>query len=326
MNLPKVENLDFQGKRVLLRADLDVNIAGDDSERLKILIPTLRLLSEKASKIIVMGHRGRPEGKEVKELSLKPISDFLEKLLIQEMGKEKVDKIDMYMMENLRFNKGEEENDKHFAKHLAEEGDVYVNEAFAASHRKHASIVSLPKMLPSAAGIHFPQEVENLSKVLNNPQKPVIVIIGGAKKDKLNYIEGFKKIADKILIGGRLPDYLPEDFKDPKVLPARLIADKEDITVNSIDQFDQEIKKAGTIIVAGPMGKFEEEGHRLGTERVFKAITETKALKIAGGGDTQKAISILGLKDKFDWISVGGGASLEFLIKGTLPGIEALLN
>jgi phosphoglycerate kinase len=326
MNLPKVENLDFQGKRVLLRADLDVNIDGDGSERLKTLIPIIKLLSTKASKVVVIGHRGRPEGKEVKELSLKPISDLLEKLLIQDIGKEKVDQINMYMMENLRFNKGEEKNDKHFAEHLAKEGDVYVNEAFAASHREHASIVSLPEMLPSAAGIHFCKEVENLSKVLDSPKRPVIVVVGGAKKDKLGYIEGLKKIADKVLIGGRLPQYLPEDLKDPKILPARLIADKEDITINSIEQFDQEIKKAGTIIVAGPMGKFEEEGHRMGTKRILKAITETKALKIAGGGDTQKAISILGLTNDFDWISVGGGASLEFLIKGTLPGIEALLN
>ncbi len=326
MNLPKVENLDFQGKKVLLRADLDVDVSGGHLERLRTLVPTIELLSEKASKIIVIGHRGRPRGKESKKLSLKPISKALEKLLINDLGKEKVDKLDMSMMENLRFNKGEEENDEAFAKHLAEEGDVYVNEAFAASHRKHASIVTLPKMLPSAAGIHFAEEVENLSKIFNNPKKPVIVVIGGAKKDKLDYIEGFKKFADKILIGGRLPEYLPEDFNDPKVLPARLIADKEDITINSIEQFIQEIKKAGTIILAGPMGKFEEEGHRAGTERVFKAIIETKAFKIAGGGDTQKAISILGLTDKFDWISVGGGASLEFLAKGALPGIEALLN
>jgi len=326
MNLPKIEDLDFQNKKVLLRADLDVDISKDGLERLEALLPTLKTLVEKASKITIIGHKGRPGGKESKELSLEPVGIALEKLLIQELGKEKIESLDLVVEENLRFDSGEIENDEHYAEDLLEEGEVYVNEAFAASHREHASIVRLPKLLPSAAGLHFVKEVENLGKVLDNPKKPVLVIIGGIKKDKLDYIEDFKKFADKILIGGRLPEYMPEDINDKKLLVAKLIMDKEDITIHSIEKFEEEICKAGTVVVAGPMGKAEEEGHIMGTKRVFEAIADSQAYKVVGGGETQKVISTLGLTKKFDWISVGGGASLEFLAKGTLPGIEALLN
>lgn len=326
MNLPKIEDLDFQNKKVLLRADLDVDVLKDGPGRLEALLPTLKMLAEKASKITIIGHRGRPGGKETKELSLEPVGVALEKLLVRELGKEKIETLDLAVEENLRFDSGEIENDEHYAEELIGEEEVYVNEAFAVSHRKHTSIVRLPKLLPSAAGLHFVKEVENLGKVLDNPKKPVLVIIGGIKKDKLDYLEDFKKFADKILIAGRLPDYMPEDIDDSKLLVARLIMDKEDITVHSIEKFEEEISKAGTIVVAGPMGKFEEEGHIQGTKRVFEAIANSQAYKLAGGGKTQKAISTLDLTKKFDWISVGGGASLEFLAKGTLPGIEALLN
>lgn len=326
MKLPKIEDLDFQNKKVLLRADLDIDVSKNGLGRLETLLPTLKLLTEKASKITIIGHKGRPGSKETKELSLEPVSVALEKLLVQELGREKVKNLDLIMMENLRFDSGEIENDEHYAEHLSEEGEVYISEAFAASHRKHASIVRLPKLLPSAAGLHFVEEVENLEKVLNNPKKPVLLIMGGIKKDKLDYLEDFKKFTDKILIGGRLPEYLPEDINDEKLLVAKLIMDKEDITIHSIEEFEEEISKAGTIVVAGPMGKFEEEGHMMGTKRVFRAIADSQAYKLAGGGETQRVISTLGLTKKFDWISVGGGASLEFLAKGTLPGIEALLN
>ncbi len=137
------------------------------------------------------------------------------------------------------------------------------------------------------------------------------------------------KFADKILIGGRLPDYIHDTSplrKDDKVFVTNLLPDKEDITIHSIEKFLPIIEKAGTIVVSGPLGKFEEEGHRQGTKAIFDAVADSKAFKIAGGGDTESAISLLGLKDKFNWISVGGGAMLEFLAKSTLPGIEALLQ
>ena len=153
-------------------------------------------------------------------------------------------------------------------------------------------------------------------------------IVGGSKKDKLDYIENLKFIADKILVGGRLPDYLQDtrySILDTKIIVANLLPDKEDMTINSIEKFEEEIGKAGTIVLAGPMGKYEDKGHRQGTERIFKAVANSNAFKITGGGDSLSVISIYNLKNKFDWVSVGGGAMLEFLAKRTLPGIEALL-
>jgi phosphoglycerate kinase len=181
--------------------------------------------------------------------------------------------------------------------------------------------------LPHAAGLRFHEEVRNLSMVFENPKRPVVMGISGVKDDKLSYIKDFLKVADKILIGGRLPEYIHDSselHKNPKVVVANLMADKEDITIHSVEKFEEEIGKAGTIVLSGPMGKFEEEGHRQGTKRVFEAVAFGQAFKVAGGGDTQSAIKMFGLNEKFDWISVGGGAMLTFLAKGTLPGIEAL--
>lgn len=322
MNLPKLSDTDLSDKKVIVRLDLDT--PKNDLSRLETSLPTLKFLLEKNCKIVVIGHKGRPEGspegKPDPELSILHFKDEIEKLL---HSKDKIT-----VLENLRFDKGEEANDLKFAEKIAENGDFFVNEAFASSHRKHASIVSLPKLLPHAAGFRFVEEVENLSKVLKNPKHPIVIIISGVKDDKLQYIENFSRFADRILIGGRLPDYIHDSSplrKNSKVIVASLIADKEDLSVHSIEQFEGEIANAQTIVVSGPLGKFEEEGHRQGTQRVFEAVVNSNSFKIAGGGDTEVAINLLHLKEKFDWISVGGGAMLEFLAKGTLPGIEALL-
>ena len=235
--------------------------------------------------------------------------------------------------ENLRFDKREMEDDGSFAKELASLGDVYVNASFAESHRNAASIVGIPKLLPHAAGSRFEKEIENLSKVFDSPNRPVLFIVGGSKKDKLDYIKNLEPLLDKILVGGRLPEYYGDRALESvrnrkegdKLVIANLIQDKEDITLNSIEVFEEEIKKAKTIILAGPMGRYEEEGHGQGTERIFKAVSSSSAFKIVGGGDSLLILSIYNLEDKFDWVSVGGGAMLEFLTKKTLPGIEALL-
>jgi len=315
MELPRLQDLPVANKKVLVRADLDFK-PDKENLRFRALIPTLDYLKEKNAKIILLGHRGRPEGKVDESLSLKPF----EKIFAQ---------WEATVEENLRFNPGEEANDETFAQELAAKGEAYINEAFAASHREHASIVSLPKLLPYAAGLHFNAEIENLNRVLESPKKPVISIISGIKEDKLSYIEGFKKFSDKILIGGRLPEYVHDSSAlrtDERVIVADLTPDKEDITMHAIETFENEIAQAGTIILFGPLGKFEDEGHRQGTERVFKAVVTANAFKVAGGGDTLTAIKLLDLESKFDWLSVGGGASLEFLAKGTLPGIAALLR
>jgi phosphoglycerate kinase len=323
MNLPVIDTSDIQNKKIILRADLDVDPNGEaeDIFRLKVMIPTINALLEKKCQIVIIGHKGRPEGKVAPEFSLKPVAEKLSQLLAKPIAFQ--GEGDIIMLENLRFDPGEEKNDPEFAKKLSSLAEFYVNDAFTTSHRNHASIVGIPRLLPHAAGLRLALEVKNLGSVFTNPKRPVIAIIGGAKEDKLNYIEGFKKFADKIHIVGALPK-LMEESGDPKVVVARLLPDKEDITIHSMEVIEADIASAGTIIVAGPVGKYEDEGHRQGTQRIFQAIASSSAFKIAGGGDTQKALSFLGIESSFDWVSVGGGATLEFLAKGTLPGIEAL--
>jgi len=319
MILPKITDLDVSGKRVLLRLDLDCNPDSNDL-RIKASEKTLNYLKEKGAEIIIIAHRGRPDGKVNQSLSLKPFQPIF-------------DKWGADVKENLRFDKREMEDDGSFAKELASLGDVYVNDSFAESHRNAASIVGIPKLLPHAAGFRFEKEIENLSKVFDSPNRPVLFIVGGSKKDKLDYIKNLEPLLDKILVGGRLPEYYGDRALESvrnrkegdKLVIANLIQDKEDITLNSIEVFEEEIKKAKTIILAGPMGRYEEEGHGQGTERIFKAVSSSSAFKIVGGGDSLLILSIYNLEDKFDWVSVGGGAMLEFLTKKTLPGIEALL-
>lgn len=320
MNLPKLTDLDVSNKKVLLRLDLDTEPDVSDL-RIKASEETLNYLKGKGAQIIIIAHCGRPEGKIVEALSLKPFQSIFNK-----WGAE--------VKENLRFDPGEEKNDTEFTKKLASMGDLYVNDSFANSHREHASIVGIPKILPHAAGLRFIKEVENLSKILEDPKRPVVVLISGVKEDKVQMAKDLTKIAEKVLVGGRLPEYMGDEalesaklkVKSEKLVIGNLIQDKEDITLNTIEAFKEEIKKAGTIVLAGVLGKYEDEGHRQGTKEIFEAVANSSAFKIAGGGDTLNAVNMFGLKDKFDWLSVGGGAMIEFLIKGTLPGIEALLQ
>jgi phosphoglycerate kinase len=334
MDLPRVGNIDIEGKNVILRADLD--LPENDNFRLKASLKTYEYCIENKARLIIIGHKGRPRGRVDKRYSLSKTAKRLSSVLrikvrfVKTALGHKVKKLtsdfqkeDVLMLENLRFDSREEDNNEEFSKSLASIADIYINESFGNSHRKHASIVGIPKYLPHAVGFRFRSEVKNLEKVFLNPKQPVIVLLSGVKRDKLSYLEGFKRFAKKILIAGRLPEYLGEQ-KDNKLAIAQLMPDKEDVTVNSIEDFESEISSAGTIVVSGPMGKYEDEGHRLGTERILKKVAKSKAYKVAGGGDTEKAISLFKLNDRFDWISVGGGAMLEFLAKGTLPGIEAL--
>jgi phosphoglycerate kinase len=317
MNLPTINEQEITNKRVLVRVDLDVPIEDGkvtDDTRIKAATSTIEAIKEKnPQKIIVMGHLGRfEEGKEVPSVDIvKPIIESL-------WGNVEV-------LPNLRQTQEEEQNSDEFAKALANQADVYVNDAFAVSHRAHASIVSVPKYLPHAAGIRFIEEVKNLEKVKTQPEHPLIMLISGAKEDKLEYVNIFKQFADKILISGRLPIFL-EDVVDEKLEIGKLTADRNDITIKTMENFESIIASARMIVVSGPMGRFEEVGHRQGTQRVLTAIANSNAVKIAGGGDTTNAITMLGLSEKFTWISIGGGAMLDFLANGTLPGIQALLD
>lgn len=337
MNLLNLEKVDISGKRVIVRLDLDVD---EDYSRLEFAEETLDYLLAKMVKLIIIGHKGRPEGRVVPELSLAPLADvlggvvgekvnFISNIAGQEARKRAaaLPEGEILLLENLRFDKGEERNSDTFSKSLAYLGEIYVNEAFAVSHRAHASIVGIPKFLPHAAGFRFVKEVEILSRVLETPKKPIVLVIGGIKKDKVEHIKDFIRLADKILVGGKLPTYFGDENPDPgKIIMGELTEDGLDITSDTITRFKEEIDNAGTIVVAGVQGKYEDESHKKGTLEVFKAIVGSKAFKIAGGGDAEAAITEFGLNERFDWISVGGGAMLEYLAKGTLPGIQALLN
>ncbi len=338
MNLPKLSDFEFAGKRVIVRVDLDVPIENDEVKekyRLEAWKPTVDyLMKSGAEKIILMGHMGRPaEGERISTEIVASLVDatFVPGEITQNMQLPQDSKL--VLLENLRFNKGEEENSTEFAENLASLGDYYINDAFATSHREHASFIGLPKLLPHAAGIRLVEEVEHLSKVFENPEKPVVTLLSGIKKDKLDMIKPLEEISDRVLVGGRLPDYLGDEAlvsvriqRDKKTIIANLNIDKEDISLNTAERFSEEVKKAGTIVLAGVLGKYEDEGHRQGTEKVFRAIAESGAYKVAGGGDTIAAINMFDLKDKFDWVSVGGGAMIELLTKKTLPGIEILLT
>lgn len=345
MKLPSLKDIDVKGKNVVVRMDLDLSIDGDSEEsdldkyRLESSRDTLEYLASQNAHVTIIGHRGRPKGLKDDCFSLEPVSKELSSMLRGSVGDEKMNELRMCMKENLRFNPGEEENDEEYAKKLSDSFDVYVNEAFATSHRKHASVYALPKLMKKKGkdvvfGFRFIEEVKNLGKVRNNPERPMIVVLGGKKKDKLDYLEPFERFADKILIGGRLPTHM-DDVKvsirevpdDAKLVVGELVQDKEDITIHTIERFENEISKAKTIVVSGPMSKFEFEGQRLGTARTIDAVAANEsAFRVAGGGDTEKAISLFGLRDKFDWISVGGGSMLDFLADGTLPGIEAIVE
>lgn len=326
--IKKITEIDILNKRVLLRLDLDLpagkaGINPDVNDlRIKSSFETLDYLKDKASEIIIIAHRGRPDGKVDLNLSLKPFQTIF-------------DKWGARVEENLRFDKREsldfarDREAQEFAAELAKLGDVFINDAFASSHRSHASIVGLPKLMPSAFGFRFIKEVETLSKDFN---KPVCVVISGIKEDKKEMAIKLSKIFDKVLVGGRLPEYFGDEGRESIRLQNRkdnliignLLQDKEDITLNTIERFKEELSKARTIILAGVLGKYEDEGHTQGTSEIFNFIAKTNAFKIAGGGDTEICLQKFNLMDKFDWVSVGGGAALEFLINKTLPAIEAL--
>jgi 3-phosphoglycerate kinase len=349
MNLPTPKNLNLKNKKVFLRLDLDVNTENNivlNDNRLESSLETINYCIQNAYKVILAGHRDRPEGKYDSTKSthslIKYLSEKLESPIIPLEFKPFLEDFHfiydfyinhndgIFLLENLRFWTGEETNAEIFNQTLSGFVDVYINEAFATSHRKHASVYGLPQLMKSqgkevAFGFRFRDEISNLSRVFENTNPPRIIIVSGVKQDKLDHLEGLKKHFDKILLAGRLPEFLPENFEDEKVIVAKLIPDKNDITVNSMKSFAQEIKNAASIVLSGPPGKYEEEGHDQGTLTVFDAIKHnTNAFKVAGGGDTEAALKKFDFKEIFDWISTGGGAMLEYLSSGTLPSLEVL--
>jgi len=311
MAINTIKDFNFKNKRVLLRVDFNVPMdeSGkiEDDFRIQQTLPTIKYLLKKQARPVLCSHRS--DGK-----SLAPAWKQLEKYM-------DIDRL--VFLENLRLEKGEESNSASFAKKLSSLADVYINDAFGVCHRKHASVVGVPKYLPSGMGLLLEKEVKALSKVLENPKRPLVAIIGGAKiESKSAVIDNFLKVADSILIGGKIGFQLKK--KSAKLhLPSDYINDY-DIGSETIKEFKKIIAGAGTVVWAGPMGWFEKKGYEKGTREIAKAIIKSKAFSVVGGGDTLSALEKFKLRDKFDHVSTGGGAMLSFLAGDKLPGLESL--
>ncbi len=363
--IPK--NLKLKGRRVLIRLDLNEPIENGkvvNDFRIRRIIPTLQFLVEGGAKVVVVSHR------EGKEDSLKPIALYLNKFIkvgfVPDVcGSVASDSIKMMadgsiiILENLRKEKGEEKNDLNFAKKLAKFADVYINEAFSVSHRKHASIISLPKLLPSYAGFLFAEEVMSLSRMFK-PKQPLLMIMGGAKSEtKLPLIKKYLPKASSIFIGGALANsFLKEDgyeigksladkntkalsplLKNKKIfLPVDVVVRNGEVKwidevlksecivdngPESIFILENMIGKTKTVIVNGPLGVYQD-GFGDGTEKLLKILAKSNCDVVVGGGDTVALVSKLKLEKKFSFVSTGGGAMLDFLVNETLPGIKVL--
>ncbi|KKU70240.1 MAG: Phosphoglycerate kinase [Parcubacteria group bacterium GW2011_GWA2_47_21] len=354
-----------RGRKVLLRLDLNVPISNGsvaDDFRLKAVYPTLRMLRRSGAKTVIISHADKKQG-------LLPLvrnlgSDFRVEFF-ESADKTKVAKLkagEFGLIENIRFESGEELNDVVFAKQLSSLGDIFINEAFSASHRAHASIVGVPKFLPSFAGLRFGLEIENLSKAFH-PPRPALLILGGAKADiKLPVAAKFLENYDAIFIGGALANNFfkfrglevgqsrvsekPLDLSslsesEKVILPEDVLVsigsetslkDSSGITKNervvdvgnkTLKRLEKLMAEAKFIIWNGPLGIYEE-GLKMTTEKLANTLAQSGAYSIVGGGDTLATIKELGILDKFGFVSTGGGAMLHFLAHGTLPGIEAL--
>ena len=317
-----------------------------DGRRIKESIPTIKYLSGKGAKVIILSHLGRPKAKEKpkfdKKNSLKTATFFLEEVLgkkviflndpLAEKTKEAIEKMepgDVALAENVRFYIGEEKNSDEFAKKLSQLGDLYVNDAFGVSHRAHASISGLPKYLPSAPGFLLEKEIRILRGMLKNPAKPLVAIVGGAKVEtKAKLINRISEIADKVLIGGLIAREIKE--KDiyinypKKIFPPIDEVEGKDIGPKTIKSFKEKIMASQTIFFNGVLGKTEDKRFVKGTEEILEAIIKSKAFSIIGGGETVEFANRLGLISKFNHVSTGGGAMVAFLAGEKLPGLEAL--
>lgn len=344
-----LNDFDFKNKRVLVRCEFNVPLdeKGNISDDFRIVqtLPTINYLIEKGAKLLLMCHLGRPDGKIVKKLRLDPVAEKLSVLLGRPIKKlndcvgaeveeaiQKIQSGEVFLLENLRFYKEEEENDENFAKKLSKLGDIYINDAFGDSHRAHASIVGVPKYLPHGAGFLLEKEVKFLTKIMKNPKRPLVAIIGGKKieKTKLNLINRFSGNGGWVLIGGLIKKGIKE--KNIKLdEPQKVIEPVEeviglDISQKTVNLFKEKIKKAKTIFWDGVLGKTEEKKFQAGSEAIARAIIASSAFSVVGGGETVEFINRLGLSGKFNHVSTGGGAMLDFISDGKLVGIEALKN
>jgi phosphoglycerate kinase len=385
-----VRDAPVKGRRVLVRVDFNVPLADgevSDDTRIRAALPTIELLRERGAALILAAHLGRPKGERDPALSLAPVAKRLGELLGTAVKmapgviEGDVDLTcgalgpgDVLLLENVRFEPGETKNDPRLAESLAQLADVYVNDAFGAAHRAHASTAGVADYLPAYAGLLLEKEVTELTKVVESPQRPLVVVLGGAKvSDKVGVIDRFLEVADRILIGGAMcfgffeaqgietgnslvegVDLAKEALERAKesgcelMLPVDLVLGREfsaeterkesdgvevpegwmglDIGPRSAEIYAKAVAGAGTVLWNGPMGAFELEPFAGGTRTVAEAVAAAPGTTVVGGGDSVAALNQFGLEDQVDWVSTGGGASLELLEGKKLPGVEALLD
>ena len=389
-----IKDINVNGKRVLVRVDFNVPVKGGeitDDTRIEAALPTIKHLVGEGGRVILMSHLGRPKGERNEDYSLAPVAKALSDKLGQpvafaedcigtkaEEAAAALEDGQVLLLENVRFHKGETDNDREFARQLAALGEVYVNDAFGTAHRAHASTEGVTKFLsPCVCGFLIEKELTFLGEKTAHPDRPFVVILGGAKvSDKITVIDALLEKADRILIGGamaytfklaqggKVGDSLSEPDKVETAKAAlRKAREKgvdfmlpvDNLVCNDLDfgagtlgetkvqegdiadgwegidigpkttaQYEQAVREAKTVLWNGPMGIFEIEASAAGTFAVAKAVAEGDALSIIGGGDSVKAIKKSGYADKVDFMSTGGGASLEFLEGKELPGVVAL--
>jgi phosphoglycerate kinase len=393
LNKKTLKDMDVKGKKVLVRVDYNVPMNSEgvitDDIRIRSSLPTVEYLLENGAAVILMSHLGRPKGEPKEEFSMLPVANKLSQLLKKEVVFADDDRVvsdkvremakglnpgDVMLLQNTRFRKEEEKNEDSFAKELASLADLYVNDAFGTSHRAHASNVGVSKYLPSALGYLVEKEVSIMGKALEDPERPFVAILGGAKvSDKIGVIENLLSKVNAIIIGGgmaftflrakgyevgtslleedkvQLAKELMEKAKAngvAMVLPVDVVVAGEfkndtsfrtvladgipsdmmglDIGSESIELFESVIKEAKTVVWNGPMGVFEMDNFNKGTYAVAKALVQSGAVTIVGGGDSASAVEKAGLADKITHVSTGGGASLELLEGKVLPGIDAI--
>ena len=393
-NKKTVKDIDVKGKKVLLRCDFNVpqdkdTLAITDDKRIRAALPTIQYLLDQGAAVIACSHLGKPKNGPEDKFSLAPVAARLSELLgrdvvmakdvVGEDAKAKAAALQpgqILLLENTRFEKGEEKNDPELAKAMAAMAEVYVSDAFGAVHRAHASTAGVAAYLPAVSGFLIQKELDFIGGALANPKRPLVAILGGSKvSSKIGVINHLLDIADTIIIGGGMAytfakaqggsvgksllesdwlDYcndmlakakekgvallLPEDTQCasefsadavPVLHGARSIPDDMmgmDIGPKTIAAYTAAVKGAGTVIWNGPMGVFEFPSFAEGTRAVAKALAETDAITIIGGGDSAAAVAQLGFADKMTHISTGGGASLEFLEGKELPGVACLLD
>jgi phosphoglycerate kinase len=389
-----VRDAPVKGRRVLVRVDFNVPLKEEggervvaDDTRIRAALPTIELLRERGAALVLTSHLGRPKGERDPALSMAPVAKRLGELLDTKVKlapgvvEGDVDLTcgalgpgDVLLLENIRFEPGETKNDPKLAENLAQLASVYVNDAFGAAHRAHASTAGVADHLPAYAGLLLEREVTELTKVVDDPQRPLVVVLGGAKvSDKVGVIDRFLEVADQILIGGAMcfgffkaqgiavGDSLAEGEDEAKEaleraegsgcelqLPVDLVLGREfsadterkasdgvevpdgwmglDVGPRTAENYGKAIAAAGTVLWNGPMGAFEMEPFAGGTKAVAEAVAAAPGTTVVGGGDSVAALNQFGLEDRVDWVSTGGGASLELLEGKKLPGVEALLD